>query len=263
VFCDSHVHLSSARFAGELPEVMARAHSAGVTRMVTCGTDLASSEAEWAIARRYSGLGAAVGIHAHEASSAMCAAGRVALDEECFARLAALAWQPGVVAIGEIGLDYHYDLSPREAQRAVLARQLALAAMLDLPVILHNRESDGDLMRVVDAAPRRLRGVLHCFSAGPGVAGWALARGLYVGVAGPITFRNAGSLVDVIRSAPLDRLLIETDSPYLAPHPFRGQRNEPAHVVYVAERLAELLDLPVTEVAERTTANALRLFGMD
>ncbi len=265
--CDSHAHLSSPRFSGQVPEVIARAMSAGVTRLVTCGTDLPSSEAEWTIAQSSPGVYAAVGVHGHDAVSALRTDSRAgaepALDESVFARLAALAGRPGVVAIGEIGLDYHYDLSPRQVQRAVLARQLALAAALDLPVILHNRESDEDLMRIVDAAPGNLRGVLHCFLAGPEMASWAVARGLYIGVAGPITFRNARGVPDVIRGVPLGRLLVETDSPYLAPHPLRGQRNEPANVVRVAEGLAQVLGIGVQQVAENTTANACRLFGLD
>jgi len=164
------------------------------------------------------------------------------------------------VAVGEIGLDYHYDFSPREAQRLVLARQLALAGELGLPVILHNRESDEDLRRAVEAAPRSLRGVLHCFLADQKMADWALARGLYIGVAGPITFEKVRHLPNIVRRVPLDRLLVETDAPYLAPHPKRGQRNEPAFVRYVAERLAEILGLPLEELAQRTTENACRLF---
>jgi TatD DNase family protein len=268
VFCDSHAHLASDRFAGETSAVIARAKSAGVTRIVTCGGDLFSSEAERAIAREHTGIYAAVGVHGHEASTALVAAavdgaGAPVLDEAFFAHLAELADDPAVVAIGEIGLDYHYDLSARAVQRAVFARCLRLAADLGLPVILHNRESDEDLRRIVDEGPRGLRGVLHCFSADRAMAEWALARGLYIGVAGPITFANARGLPGVIRHVPLDRLLIETDSPFLAPHPLRGRRNEPAYVVRVAERLAEVKGITLEQVADVTTANACQLFGLD
>ena len=183
------------------------------------------------------------------------------LDETIFARLAQLAQQPGVVAIGEIGLDYHYNFSPPDVQRAVLARQLELAHELGLPVILHNRESDQDLRQIVDAAPAPLRGVLHCFLADQAMADWALARGLYMGVAGPITFKNVRHLPEIIRRVPFDRLLIETDCPYLAPHPKRGRRNEPAYVRYVAEGLARVLSLSPEEVAERSTGKRLPPFG--
>jgi len=258
---DSHAHLESCEFEPDRDDVITRALGAGVTRMLTCGSDLGTSVAEILLAQRHAGLYAAVGIHGHEASSAVLrTAGAPALDEIAFERLAGLASQPGVVALGEVGLDYHYDLSPREAQRAVLRRQLALACELDLPVILHNREADEDLRALVEAAPRTLRGVLHCFLADQAMADWALARGLHIGVAGPITFRGVHHLPAIIRQVPLDRLLIETDCPYLAPHPMRGRRNEPAFVRYVAKGLAGLLGLSMEELSRRTTENACRLF---
>lgn len=263
-FFDSHCHLEARSFDPDRDQVIARAEGAGVTRLLSCGSDLPTSEAEVALARRYRGLYAAVGIHAHEARTAVrtSATGerQPELDESAFGRLEKLARSPGVVAIGEIGLDYHYDFSPREVQCAVLGRQLALACELNLPVILHNRESDDDLRRAVEAAPRSLRGVLHCFLADQEMADWALARGLYIGIAGPITFVR--HLPDIVRRIPLERLLVETDAPYLAPHPHRGQRNEPALVRHVAERLAEILVLPPEELARRTTENACRLFGL-
>jgi len=279
---DSHNHLESRQFDADRDQVIARAQSAGVTRLLTCGSDLSTSEAEIALARVYKGVYAAVGIHAHQARTVVRRGpnekGGLELDEGAFERLERLAKSPGVVAIGEIGLDYHYDFSPCEAQRAVLERQLALASELSLPVILHNRESDDDLRRVVEAAPRSLCGVLHCFLADQEMADWALARGLYIGIAGPITFANVRHLPDIVRRIPLERLLIETDAPYLRPRPWRGhvlpfptnsekrdsggQRNEPALVRYVAERLAEILGLPLEELARRTTENACRLFGL-
>jgi TatD DNase family protein len=177
-------------------------------------------------------------------------------------RLADLAAQPGVVAIGEIGLDYHYTFSPVDVQRAVLAQQLRLAHDLDLPVILHNRESDADLRALLDEAPP-VRGVLHCFLADAEMARWALAKGLYLGVAGPITFPKVQHLAPILRDAPVDQLLIETDCPYLAPQPVRGRRNEPAYVLHVAECLAEVLGVPLDELSRRTTENACRLLGVE
>jgi TatD DNase family protein len=263
---DSHAHLESPRFDPDREQVIARACSAGVTRMLSCGSDLATSEAEVLLSRQHQGIYAAVGIHAHEASSALRQEPDkqkgLELDEQAFERLREMAMQRGVVALGEIGLDYHYDFSPREAQRLVLARQLALAVELDLPVVLHNREADHDLRRLVEAAPRPLCGVLHCFLADQEMAHWALARGFYIGVAGPITFEKVRHLPDIVRRIPLDRLLIETDAPYLTPRPKRGQRNEPALVRYVAERLAEILGLPLENLAQRTTENACQLFGI-
>jgi TatD DNase family protein len=268
---DSHAHLEASAFDLDRDEVIARARCAGVTRILSCGTDLPSSRASVALAAAYPGLvWATVGIHPHSARDAALD-GRAgasppddpALDDAVFAELAALAAAPRVAALGELGLDYYYDYSPRPVQRAVLARQLALAAELDLPVILHNRESDEDLRRVVDAGPAALRGVLHCFLADAEMAAWALDRGLYLGVAGPITFKGVRHLAEILRAAPLDRLLIETDSPYLAPHPLRGRRNEPAYVAHVAARLAEVLGLPAEELAARTAANARQLLRID
>jgi TatD DNase family protein len=260
-FTDTHVHLMSHQFDADREAVWERARAAGVTRLLACGSDLASSAAELAFAQAHAGVSAAVGIHAHKASSALDAEDG-ALDEAAFATLTSLAAMPGMAAIGEIGLDYHYDFSPRPAQHAVLRRQLQLAVALDKPVILHNRESDADLRALVDDAPRALRGVLHCFLADRAMAEWAIARGLYIGVGGPLTFKNIHGLREIIRALPLERLLLETDCPYLAPHPHRGGRNEPAYVVHVADKLAQLFERPLEEIAARTAENAARLFGM-
>jgi len=265
-FLDSHTHLESPRFEPDRDQVIARARSAGVTRMVSCSADLSTSSAEIALADRWPGVYAAVGIHPHEARSVIrgnCTRrGHWELDESSFRRLAEIAAHPKVVAIGEIGLDYHYDFSPRDVQHAVFARQLALGCELDLPVILHNRESDQDLRRLVDGAAACPRGVLHCFLADQAMAEWALAKGFYLGIGGVITFKSAHHLAEIVRQVPLGRLLIETDAPYLAPHPKRGRRNEPAFVVHVAERLADVLGLSLQEVAHQTTENACRLFGL-
>ena len=262
-FFDSHSHLESAKFEPDREQVIERARDAGVSRILTCGSDVATSIVAVELAASHAGLYAAAGIHGHEASSAADSRGGSVddfhLDEEVFRQLGDLAAQPHVVALGEIGLDYHYDFSPRPVQRAVLARQLTLASELGLPVVLHNRESDQDMRDVVDAAPKGLRGVLHCFLADVDMARWALDRGLYIGVGGPITFKNIRHLPGIIKTIPLDRLVIETDSPYLAPHPKRGMRNEPAFVTHVAARLAQILALPVSELAERTTENASAL----
>ncbi|MHB0859248.1 MAG: TatD family hydrolase [Anaerolineae bacterium] len=264
---DTHAHLESPRFDVDRAQVIARAQAAGVARILTCGSDLATSQASIELAHGTQGLFAAVGVHGHQAASVVLGdparEGDWCLDEQAFARLAALARAPGVVALGEIGLDYHYDFSPRPVQRAVLERQLLLAADLGLPVVLHNREADADTRALLEAAPAELRGVLHCFLADLAMAEWALARGLYLGVAGPITFKNVPHLPEVVRAAPLERLLIETDAPYLAPHPRRGARTEPAFVVHVAARLAEVLGLAPDELARATWRNACRLFGLD
>lgn len=252
--------------------MIARASSAGVTRMVTCGSDLETSRTDLALARGHEGLYAAVGIHGHRATTALMGGENEntapsqepwRLCDSVWDEVATLAADPQVVAIGEIGLDYHYDFSPRDVQRAVLARQLDLACSLDLPVILHNRESDEDMRLTIEGASPSLRGVMHCFLADLEMAEWVWTRGLYMGIAGPITFKNVRYLDDIVRRAPRERLLVETDCPYLSPHPKRGRRNEPAHVVHVAAKVAELLDLEVAEVARMTYENACRLFGIE
>ena len=261
---DSHAHLESPRFDADRDAVIARAAAAGVEAIVTCGADLASSEAAIALAEAHPALWAAVGIHPHEARHAWVegdgGGGRV--DEAAMGRLRQLARHPRVVAIGEIGLDYHYDFSPRDAQCAVLAAQLCVADELSLPVVLHNRESDPDFVSLLESGPVGIRGVLHCFLSTAELARWALDRGLYLGVAGPVTFRGMDGLGAILRDAPLERLLIETDSPYLAPHPHRGKRNEPAYVPHVAEKLAEIRGMPVEELARITADNGRRLFGV-
>jgi len=261
---DTHAHLDSPRFEGDPGGAIERARSVGVTRIITCGTDAQTSAACVSIAHEYTGVHAAAGIHPHEAHTICDASGTLDVhrSENFFRQMRAWAQAHAIVAVGEIGLDYHYDFSPRTAQRAVLAAQLALASELGLPVIMHNRESDRDLRNVLEQARSDLRGVLHCFMGGPELAGWALSRGFYLGIAGPITFKNVDDLVATAKEAPLDRLLIETDSPYMAPHPHRGTRNEPALVRYVAQRLANIRGMELEELAERTTANAKRLFGV-
>ena len=259
---DSHVHLDSPRFRDDLPEVIERAHQAGVKRMVSCGSDWGTSEWNATLAAETVGVYAAVGVHAHSALSAVGDPTSVPLEIDGLARIAELASQHAVVAIGEIGLDYHYDFAPRPVQRAVLSYQLELAADLDMPVILHNRESDEDMRDIVDGVGAGLRGVLHCFTSNASMAQWAVARGLYLGVAGPVTFRKSEALASVLRDVPLTSLLVETDCPWLAPHPHRGTRNEPAYVKLVMERLSAILDLPAAMVAQATTENACRLFGL-
>lgn len=261
MYCDSHAHLESSRFDADRELVIARAQNAGVHYIITCGSDLETSEAAVRLAAQHRGIYVAVGIHPHRASTATPNP-RAVVDEEALERLKELARHPRVVAIGEIGLDYHYDFSPREVQRAVFARQLALASELGLPVILHSREAEDDLRSIIEAAPAKVRGVWHCFWAEAPFAEWALARGFYLGVAGPISFKNAELLGRIVQGAPLDRLLIETDSPYLAPHPMRGRRNEPAYVVHVAEHLAKWRGLAGREIGEITSANAVTLFGI-
>lgn len=250
---DTHCHLDHPQFDADIGVVIARAYEAGVLRMVTIGTGLSSSRAALALAERYAGVYAAVGVHPHEARD---------WDEDAPAELEQLARHPKVVAIGEIGLDFYRDWSPREAQARAFEAQLGLARRLGLPVIIHDREAHEAVLATLQAhAP--VRGVLHSFSGDTQVAEVALALGLYLGISGPITFPKADALRQVVALTPLERLLIETDAPYLAPQTHRGRRNEPAYVRYVAEGVAAVKGLPIEAIAAQTTANAEALFFRD
>ncbi|MGI6367283.1 MAG: TatD family hydrolase [Anaerolineae bacterium] len=258
---DTHAHLACTQLAGDTDDVIRRAREAGVQRILAVGADLATSAQSVSIAAAYPGVYAAAGIHPHDALAAS-AGGVSAADPSHPAWAAIRQWaeRGEIVALGEIGLDYYYDLTPAPLQRDVLKLQLQLAAELDLPVVLHNRESDEDMLQILRSSPAGLRGVLHCYLGGPALRDWALEHGLYRGVAGPVTFRKMDALLDSVAATPLDRILIETDAPYLTPHPLRGKRNEPAYVRLTAERVAELYGLTLEAFAQRTTENACQLF---
>ncbi|MBP2645454.1 MAG: ycfH [Firmicutes bacterium] len=250
---DSHAHVDDRRFKDDQDEVVSRAKEAGVTAFINVGADMFSSARSIAIAEKYESVYAAVGVHPHDAKD---------IRDEDYDKLATWSKHPKVVAIGEIGLDYHYDYSPRDIQQAVFIRQLALACKLQKPVILHDRESQGDLMAIVKEHCQGMTGVFHCFSGSTEMARQVLAMGFYISLAGPVTFTNANKLKAVAQEVPLDRLLVETDSPYLTPHPNRGKRNEPAYVRLVAEEVARLRGITLEELAEATTANVKRLFSI-
>jgi TatD DNase family protein len=248
---DTHCHLDGEEFAADLDAVVARAHAAGVEALVAIGSgdgppDL---EAGLRVAARVPGAWATVGVHPHAAARA---------DDEILARLAELAHQPKVLAIGEIGLDYHYDFSPRDVQRQVFTRQLLLAREAALPVVIHTREAWEDTLELL-AASGVERGVFHCFSGGPREARQALDLGFHVSFAGMVTFPKATAIHEAARVVPDERLLIETDSPYLAPVPHRGKRNEPAFLVHTARRMAELRGTTLEAIAELTAGNWQRL----
>ena len=251
---DSHCHLTYEPLAQRIDDVLARAAGAGVSHCITVGTSPADARAALALATRSDRVFASAGIHPHEAGKAP--AGWESM-------LMGLAAETRVVAIGETGLDYHYDFSPRERQREVFVRQLAVAIECGKPVIIHCREAHADTVAVLDGHSN-LRGVVfHCFTGSVAEAREILDHGWWISLTGVVTFRNAGELGEVARLLPRDRLMVETDSPYLSPEPVRQVRpNEPAHVVHVARRIAELRGETFEDLAAYTRANTIRFFGL-
>jgi TatD DNase family protein len=242
--------------APDVEAVVKRAVEAGVTRMIVPALDPESVKATLALAGRFEEIFAAVGVHPNSA---------VGWRDEWIDDLRASAYREKVVAIGEIGLDYYWDKTPVDVQHRAFTLQLELAREVDLPVIVHNRAANADTVRLLAASPRASvdgAGVLHSFAGNWALAEQLLDLGFYIGFTGPLTYKKADDLRDVASRVPLDRLLIETDSPYQTPEPYRGKRNEPAYVRLVAERLAELRSLPLEEIAAITTANAERLFRL-
>jgi len=267
---DTHCHLDFNKFDADRDEVLARAWKAGLTRILIPGITLPSSRAAVKLAESHPKLFAAVGVHPNDVDK---------LHVDTLARLRELAKNPKVVAIGETGLDYYWDSAPHDHQQKVLQEQLALAAELRLPVILHSREKDDaphgacaeDLMKILEEWVNRLRvennplaerpGVLHSFCGTRETAQRAIQLGFYIGVTGPVTFKKARERQEVVAALPLELLLIETDAPFLAPHPHRGQRNEPAFVCKIADKIAQLHSRNLEEVAATTSASAAQLFS--
>jgi len=248
---DTHAHLDGDEFAQDLEEVVRRAAAAGVVRMVSAGQDRATSEACVALTGTYSTISAAVGVHPH-----------LSKDAGDLRWLNPLARLPNVVAIGECGLDYHYDFSPRDVQRDVFDRQIALAGELELPLIIHCREAEDDVLAALRAQYSAQRtAVVHCFT-GPYEFGKALVEefDIYLGIGGAVTFKKADALHDAAARLPLERLVLETDCPYMTPAPHRGKRNEPAYAALTCRRLAELRGVSEAAIAAATTENARRLF---
>ena len=254
---DTHCHLADEVFESDLDAVVTRAREGGLTAAVCilAAGDVDEARRASRVSALWPSVGYAVGVHPHQAIQC---AGR---PDQAEVWIRESAFQRDVVAVGEIGLDYHYDFSPRDVQRTVFVTQLAVARSMDLPVVIHTREADDDTFDVLANEAVGLRGVFHCFTGGVARARRALDLGFHLSLAGILTFPRATDLHDVARFAPEDRLLIETDSPFLAPVPFRGKRNEPAHVARVAEQLAALRGADLAAVVAATTANALQLFG--
>jgi len=254
MFVDSHAHLEMPQFEEDLPEVLERAREAGVEAVLSCGTNLRSSKRALEIAEQFQGVFAAAGIHPHEAGEC---------TQEGLAVLRSLGSHPKVVAIGEMGLDFYRNLCPREVQIQAFRSQIRVARDLGKPIVVHDRDAHGLVLRILqEEKAQEVGGVLHCFSGDVSMAKRCLDMGMYISIPGSVTFRNATLLRNVLLHVPMDRILLETDSPFLAPVPFRGRRNEPSYLRYTAERVAKTLKSPLEEVARCTRNNAMELFGI-
>jgi TatD DNase family protein len=250
---DTHCHLDFPDFAEDLASYIARAEAAGVTRMVTISTRVSRFATYAALAERFPSVWCTVGTHPHGAHEEL---------DVTPEQLATLAQHPRCVAIGEAGLDYHYDKSPRNAQAQGLRTHIAAARMTQLPLVIHSRQADEDMIAILreEMGKGAFPAILHCFTAGPELARVGVELGLYVSFSGILTFKTSEDLRSIARDVPLDRLLVETDAPYLAPVPFRGKRNEPSYVVETAKTLAAVKGVSFDEIARITTENARRCY---
>ncbi|MDE3840522.1 hydrolase TatD [Bacillus methanolicus] len=251
---DTHAHLNADQFKDDLEEVIDRAKKEGVSNIVVVGFDRPTIKKAIELAEKYEFIYACVGWHPVDA---------IDMTEKDLLWLEELASHPKVVALGEMGLDYYWDKSPKEIQKEVFRKQIRLAKKVKLPIVIHNREATADIVEILkEEGAREVGGIMHCFIGSVEIARECMEMNFYISLAGPVTFKNAKMPKEVAEAIPLDRLLIETDCPYLTPHPFRGKRNEPAYVKLVAEQIAEIKGLTVEDVAKATTENAKKLFGI-
>ena len=251
---DSHCHLDMDAYQDELDEVIGSAYKCGVSRIITIGIDLTSSRKAVELAGRHPGVYATVGIHPHSAGEA---------STEVYRKLRKLTANPKVVGFGEIGLDYAKQYAPVDIQRREFSRQLELAEELNLPVIIHDREAHEDTLTLLrEKGPLTAGGVMHCFSGDASFARQVLELGFYISIPGIVTFNNATDLQQVVREVPLERMLLETDGPFLAPTPWRGKTNRPDYLLYTAGRVAELKNISIDEVARQTMLNTVKLFSL-
>jgi len=250
---DTHAHLLSDKFDADREALINELPARGLAGCIEVGTDIEFSAKAQRLAERTDYIWAAVGVHPHDASDA---------PDDYIERLTEIAARPKVTAIGEIGLDYHYDFSPRDVQRRVFERQLELAQRLGLPVIIHMREATQDTLAML-REHKGIKGVMHCFSGSAETAEVCVGMGLYVSFTGSVTFKNARKVVEAAAAVPPERLMTETDCPYLSPEPVRGRRNDPTNVRHVLEKLAEIKGVPADEMAEINIRNARELFGIE
>ena len=251
---DSHAHLDDERFNKDRDKLIKSLGENGISTVINIGADLPSSIKSVKLSEEYDNIYAAVGVHPHSASD---------MDEGTIEVLRAFSKREKVVAIGEIGLDYYYDNSPRDVQRKWFQRQMQLAKEVNLPIVVHSREANQATFDMIKAeSDGNLRGVIHCYSGSVELALEYIKLGYYISFAGPVTFKNAKTPKEVAKAVPIDRLLVETDSPYLTPEPYRGKRNEPLYVRHVAAMIAELRGMTIEELANATRENTIRLFNL-
>ncbi|MGD8546141.1 MAG: TatD family hydrolase [Candidatus Bathyarchaeota archaeon] len=253
MFVDSHAHLQWKSFEKDLDTVIEKAVKAGVEKIITIGTSLLESKKGVQLARRCANVYATVGIHPHNAKY---------FNNNVARELKQMAEDPKVVAIGEIGLDYYRNLSSRQAQQEAFKAQLLLAKELQLPVVIHDREAHADVLKTISECQSKIEGVMHCFSGSKEMAVQSIANGFYISFAGNITFPKAVRLQEIAASLELDKILVETDCPWLAPQKIRGKRNEPAFLTYTVEEIANLKNIPLEKVAKATTQNAYDIFKL-
>lgn len=251
---DTHAHLNATQFEEDVVEVIERAKSENVSHIVVVGFDRETITRAMKLTEQYDMIYAAVGWHPVDA---------IDMTDEDLEWIKQLAAHPKVVAIGEMGLDYYWDKSPKEIQQEVFRKQIRLAKEVKLPIIIHNREATEDVVKILqEENASEVGGIMHCFTGSLETAEQCMKMNFYLSFGGPVTFKNAKKPKEVVKEIPMDFLLIETDCPYLTPHPFRGKRNEPSYVKYVAEQIAELKGLTFEEVAKKTSDNAMKLFGI-
>ncbi|NUH84843.1 TatD family hydrolase [Bacillus firmus] len=255
MFFDTHAHLNAEQYNEDLQEVIDRALSEGISNIVVVGFDRPTIEKAMELTEKYDFIYASVGWHPVDA---------IDMTEEDLQWIEELSSHPKVVALGEMGLDYYWDKSPKDIQQEVFRKQIRLAKKVKLPIVIHNRDATADIVEVLkEEGAGEVGGIMHCFSGSPEIAQECVDMNFYISLGGPVTFKNAKKPKEVADVIPLEKLLIETDCPYLTPHPHRGKRNEPSYVKLVAEQIAEIKGLSTEEVAQATTENAKKLFGIN
>ncbi|WP_282174171.1 TatD family hydrolase [Cytobacillus firmus] len=255
MFFDTHAHLNAEQYNEDLQEVIDRALSEGISNIVVVGFDRPTIEKAMELTEKYEFIYASVGWHPVDA---------IDMTEEDLLWIEELSSHPKVVALGEMGLDYYWDKSPKDIQKEVFRKQIRLAKKVKLPIVIHNRDATADIVEILkEEGAGAVGGIMHCFSGSPEIAQECVNMNFYISLGGPVTFKNAKKPKEVADVIPLEKLLIETDCPYLTPHPHRGKRNEPSYVKLVAEQIAEIKGLSTEEVAQATTENAKKLFGIN